>query len=252
MSALYPSAPGTAKKENAFAAIDYSNISEGYVTVRYVGDPAKRCKVRITKDRRIQNFDVPGDGTPKVFPLTRGNGNYLIQVFQQVDSARYVLFATLNTDVTLRTPFVPFLYPNTYSDYGPNSKCVSLAYELCAGKKTDIDKLRAINDWIIKNIKYDIELAKRVQTEKWWLPCPDEVIETGKSICFGYASLLAAMCRSQGIPAKICVGMVKNAGKHAWNEVYIDKAWTHLDVTFAAGSNNKALDTSNYSVEYYG
>ena len=90
---------------------------------------------------------------------------------------------------------------------------------------------------------------------------------TGKGICFDYASLAAAMLRSQGIPAKVIFGYVSpNDLYHAWNVFYTKKTgwvsvefkvdkntWNRLDLTFAAnGADNDFIgDGSNYSDVYY-
>ena len=231
---LYPSAPGIAVKGISIASLDYSNVAEGYVCAYYTGDPAKKCKIAISCGGKSQNFTVVAGGAVMVFPLCYGDGYYQIQLVQQVVDTQYKVIIKQMMDVKLRTPFVPFLYPSVYADYKPASKCVAKAAELCKGKATAVDKFKAIEAWIVKNIKYDHALATRVQTETWWLPDPDEVLSEGKSICFGYASLLAAMCRSQDIPAKVAVGTATALiGKHAWNEVFIDNLWRRVDATNA-------------------
>jgi len=73
-------------------------------------------------------------------------------------------------------------------------------------------------------------------------------------ICFDFSSLLAAMLRSQDIPAKLAMGFVATSPKptyHAWNEVYINdvgwirirsqiyfsgKDWERMDATFASSN----------------
>ena len=56
-------------------------------------------------------------------------------------------------------------------------------------------------------------------------------METGKGICFDYASLAASMLRSQGIPTKIIFGYVAPDNLyHAWNMFYTEeKGWTKVE-----------------------
>ena len=91
-------------------------------------------------------------------------------------------------------------------------------------------------------------------------------METGKGICFDYASLAASMLRSQGIPTKIIFGYVAPDNLyHAWNMFYTketgwvsvefkvnEKEWTRMDLTFSAnGSDQKFIgDGSNYADVY--
>jgi len=266
---LIPITHSTAVYKNTNASIDYRNASEGYITVKYYSDPYKRCKLLIRKDGESQNFCVPSDGTVKAYPLCYGNGKYEIAVCRQMYGAKYELIGLVQIDVKLRDQRVPFLHPNTYSHYTPTSECVKLAVYICRNEVSHIKRLKIIYRWIIDNIKYDEKLAKRITSgeEKWWLPDPDGVIAAGKCICFGYASLFAAMCRWMGIPTKIAVGRV-NGVLHAWNSVWSEyhisldgvpinaNEWSRIDVTLMDTSNGKAKDfimtDENYPVEYHG
>ena len=46
-------------------------------------------------------------------------------------------------------------------------------------------------------------------------------LKNGSGICFDYASLLAALCRIQGIPARVIVGWT-DIEYHAWVEIYLE------------------------------
>ena len=57
-------------------------------------------------------------------------------------------------------------------------------------------------------------------------------MKTGKGICFDYASLMAALLRSQGIPTKLVVGYSGDA-YHAWISVYLDEiGWVDKIIEF--------------------
>ena len=84
--------------------------------------------------------------------------------------------------------------------------------------------------------------------------------------CFDYASLAAALLRSQGIPCKVVFGYVAPDDLyHAWNMFYtketgwvtvgfeVDKKnWTRMDLTFSAnGADSEFIgDGSHYSDVY--
>jgi hypothetical protein len=98
------------------------------------------------------------------------------------------------------------------------------------------------------------------------VPDPDKTLADGKGICFSYASLAAAMLRSQGVPTKIIFGYVSpNDLYHAWNMFYTEEQgwvtakfetapgdWNRLDLTFSAnGSDDKFIgDGGNYQDVY--
>ena len=118
--------------------------------------------------------------------------------------------------------------------------------ELAASCTTDADIAAAVYDYMVKNIQYDTEKAATVQNG--YLPSPDETLKTGKGICFDYASLAAAMLRSEGIPCKLITGYVGEETYHAWNSFYVESEgwitveirakadeWQRVDITFAAG-----------------
>ena len=102
-----------------------------------------------------------------------------------------------------------------------------------------------------------------------YLPDVDEILASGKGICFDYASLMAAMLRSQNIPTKLVVGYTGYV-YHAWINVYAQESgwvegviffdgsqWKLMDPTFASsGKSSDAIlayigDGTNYSAKYF-
>jgi transglutaminase-like putative cysteine protease len=258
------------------AELDYTYANDGYVHVMYVGNAEKKCKVRITHMDSNQGFHFsvfPNKTT--TYPLTYGDGDYRIEVFKQVDTTRYSLMLSKEIHVLMANPLSPNLYPNTYCSYTSESMCVIKAAELCNGLTTDVEKSNAMYHWIENNITYDFEEAKLLTSadSHWYVPNPDEVLMYGKAICFGNASLLSAMHRSQGIPCRVAIGNVK-AGpgytRHAWNELYWTsegklnscftipaRKWTLVDVTFDIKMKDKQIadwisNPNNYVTEYRG
>ena len=248
--------------------IDDSKISDGYFLAHYLGDDALKCQISITKDDKKQNITVVGKEKP--YPLGFGDGIYRVEVIQQiaVGSDKATRLADFTLDVKLKNEFAPFLCPNTYCMYDEKSMVWALMQNLKNQMqgKIDIECFGIIYKWVCDNTVYDRELAKTV--DSWWLPNPDKVIAEGKCICWGYSSLVAAMCRIQGIPCKIVVGMFRGTQKHAWNEIYtktagfVDgvrfnaNAWNRIDVTTLDTSNglarNVVMDDKNYVTEYLG
>ncbi len=65
-----------------------------------------------------------------------------------------------------------------------------------------------------------------------------EVAVSREGDCTEHAVLLAALCRSRKIPARVVTGIVyhRNAfAYHMWNEAWIEGAWRPLDATLANG-----------------
>ncbi|WP_242949800.1 transglutaminase-like domain-containing protein [Butyrivibrio sp. M55] len=263
---LVPTAPGTDTFENEYARIDYSNMSEGYIFVAYKGSSPK-VKLQITgPDTVTYTYDISNNSKEgEVFPLQAGNGQYMINVYENITETKYSMVFTFPIDVTLSNGYKPFLYPNQFINFAPDSLAVRKGAALAYPCNSDIEVVAEVYNFMIENITYDYEEAETVQSG--YLPDLDEILITQKGICLDYASLMAAMLRSQNIPTKMEVGYAGTA-YHAWLSTYIKdvgwvngmiefdgKDWSLLDPTFASNTEERKLenfigDGSNYSVKY--
>lgn len=110
---LTPSADGTTVYQNDYASIDASNVSQGYVMVRYSGS-CEKVKVQITgPDENTYTYLLSARNDDITFPLPAGDGTYTIQVLENVSGDSYAVSLTQEIDVTLENEFLPFLYPNS-------------------------------------------------------------------------------------------------------------------------------------------
>lgn len=199
--------------------IDTSAAANGYVQIKYTG-AEKKLKVQVKKDSSTYNYDLNGKGITETYSLQMGNGQYSIRVLENVSGYYYKELYSIPLAVTLSSETAPFLYPNQYVSYSSSSLAAKKAAELSAGASTDVEKLKLIYNYMIKNIKYDFDKAAKVTSG--YVPNVDSILTSQKGICFDYSSLMAAMLRSQGIPSKVVVGSVDTlAVTHAWNEVYL-------------------------------
>ena len=94
-----------------------------------------------------------------------------------------------------------------------------LADEICVGCDTDEEKVQAFYQWIIQNFEYDYECNLLIQYFD-----VRKTLRTKQGLCFDFAHLFAAFCRSQNIPCY-------SADRHTWNRVYFDGSWWNLDIT---------------------
>ncbi|MDE6731807.1 MAG: transglutaminase-like domain-containing protein [Oscillospiraceae bacterium] len=263
-----PYSPGTLTASGANGSIDYSNTSQGYISVRYTGSNPK-VKLQLSCNGRKQPFDIPSDGSTVYIPLILGNGTYNAYLGENVaGTATYLEVVNFDFSVSLDSSLAPYLYPNLYTNYSQNSDCVYKAAELCAGKTSDIEKIAAVFGWITSNVTYDYNLAATVKSG--YIPDPNRTYSRRTGICFDYASLLCAMLRSQSIPTRIVDGYASPDIRHAWNEVYTEETgwitpelllknagYNIVDSTFYASSTNKPQIASyisnsvNYTAKYY-
>ena len=79
---LTPIASGVTTYSNEKATLDASNVSEGYIMVKYTGSVGK-IKVQITKSgSETYTYDLSSSGVYEVFPLSEGSGSYSVKVFE--------------------------------------------------------------------------------------------------------------------------------------------------------------------------
>jgi len=103
-----------------------------------------------------------------------------------------------------------------------DQEIISLARQIV--KKTTDPFLAAqmIMGWVFENLEKVPVVS---------IPNAKEVVRYKKGDCNEHATILTALLRAVGIPARIVVGLVYKDGKfyyHAWNEAYINR-WISMD-----------------------
>jgi transglutaminase-like putative cysteine protease len=134
----------------------------------------------------------------------------------------------------------PYLLPSfmVQSD-NPNLKV--LAQKITSGKHSDIEKSRAIFEWVAKNIAYNAPLVNSTNPP---LYSALQTYQTRVVLCSGYADLSAAPHRAVGIEAKVDYGE-----NHAWNEIKLNGVWQSEDPTYGSGFIN--LNTNKFVRSYH-
>ena len=168
--------------------------------------------------RRKYNYDLPGDGTPVVYPLQSGNGQYNVRVMQNTTENKYMELFSAQADVVLDSEFEPFLRPSQRVAYSVDSACVLLASDISAQAADAAAVVSSVYEYIQSNVDYDYDKAQNIVDNKRYrdyLPDPDETRLHKEGICYDYAALAAAMLRSQGIPTKLITGLCFQRRKRA-------------------------------------
>ena len=117
----------------------------------------------------------------------------------------------------------PFLEPefNIESD---NEEIVKRVARIIGDDKDPISVSRKLLNWVYLN------LEKRPVVS---IPSAVEVLRTRRGDCNEHATLLTALLRAAGIPARISIGLVYTRQKffyHAWTEAYLGE-WISMDAT---------------------
>ncbi|MBM7610729.1 transglutaminase-like putative cysteine protease [Lysinibacillus composti] len=121
-----------------------------------------------------------------------------------------------------------------------NREVASILSTISPESMTDFEKVKFVNDYIVKNTAYSTETTISPHSA-----CA--VLQEGKGVCQGYALLALKMLQELGVETKYVVGEVYTGG-HAWNLVKVDGQWYHLDTTW----NDPVPDRKNIvSYKYF-
>lgn len=291
----------TSVAEN-WAEIDATTANDGYVRVKWTKAPVSRarCIVKWTKDGEPKNVQYlmnkeQSFGKWIKIPLTAGNQRYTVQfelLYSEEDINNSKIEAELDLidndilalkfDTAMEDENAWTLVSTVNADYEASPNASKKAAELTKNCKTDAEKITAIFNYVAKTIKYDYvglkNEEKRVAAgESLFIVDsernlnPDNILKTKKGVCAHYASLMAAMLRSVGVPCKMVHGSMKKSdgttGGHAWVAVKPetgkldtkalgagmepDGEWIRLDPTNGIRVPKHTANDDNYEVINY-
>jgi transglutaminase-like putative cysteine protease len=108
--------------------------------------------------------------------------------------------------------------------------------EITAGKKTDVEKARAIYDYVLANMKYDKSGTGWGNGDIYW------ACDAKRGNCTDFHALFIGLARTAGIPAKFEIGFPlpvdkqegEIAGYHCWAEFWLKGyGWVPVDISEA-------------------
>lgn len=264
---LVPEADGLERRAGVSAELDTSHKEDGYFCIRYTGDPPAGGKVKLqvtAPNNVVYTYNLVPGGPFTVIPFSLGSGDYVVSVLSNIQDNMYALEDRMELHTELADEFSPFLHPNQYVQFSPETNAVDIASRVCLSADSDLDAVSQIYNYVISALDYDYEKAKTVKSG--YLPDVDEILSSGKGICFDYASLICAMLRSQRIPARLEIGYAGDV-YHAWISTYIPQIgwvngmiqfdgnnWSLMDPTLASNDSGSLTefigDGNNYRTVY--
>lgn len=218
---------------------DYTD--RGLLRICYTDESGSKLKLQVIKDEYSINYNLKGDGQIEDFPLQFGSGEYTAHIMKNLHNNEYFAVESKTFTVTLYDENDVYLnsIQNIDWNYGmtPIKEVRYIIYNSLVSKEGNSLLSACADDvyqYVIENIQFDRSKAGRLPHT--YLPDIEQIYADCKGICYDYTSLLAAMLRSIGIPAKLVTGYSSRYpdAYHAWNEVYIDGTWIILDPTLDA------------------
>jgi transglutaminase-like putative cysteine protease len=150
-------------------------------------------------------------------------------------------------------------YPQEIKDYylqlpsGFPRDITSLARSIAIGTKTPYDKVLAINKYLAK-IPYQANInAPPAGTD----PVEYFIFTQKSGFCLYYASAMATMLRSVGVPARLAIGylpgdpgevpgqyLLRDKHYHAWPQIYFSSyGWVDFEATPGGGTGGLVLES---------
>ncbi|MGH9748103.1 MAG: transglutaminase-like domain-containing protein [Candidatus Acidiferrales bacterium] len=117
-----------------------------------------------------------------------------------------------------------------------DQKIREMSAEITAGKTTELEKARAIYDYVLANMKYDKSGSGWGNGDIYW------ACDAKRGNCTDFHALFIGLARSAGIPAKFEMGLPVPADKpsgeiggyHCWAEFYLNGyGWVPVDASEA-------------------
>ncbi|MNI05711.1 Transglutaminase-like superfamily protein [compost metagenome] len=225
---------GTEVRAESGSWLDDSKLDKGVIGIRYSVKTDVKTKVLIAKDSGRYTYNLLPGIPEEMFPLQMGDGDYSISVLEQKSGTKYQVIYEASVNVELEEPTLVYLNSTQNVKWTQASVAVVKAKALTSHLTTDEQKVKAIYNFVVNNIKYDKKLALNIPAD--YLPQIDRTLKAGKDTCYGYSALFAAMLRSVNIPARLDMGKTAYVNTyHAWNEVYMNNKWVVIDTTVDAG-----------------
>lgn len=125
-----------------------------------------------------------------------------------------------------------FLGSGRWCRWAKDGALARKAAEIAEAGANKAATISAMNAYVALNVAYDHAKADRLRGGRGYEPDPEDTFESGAGVCSDMASLLAAMLRSVGIRARICIGEADGRG-HAWVEAWDGARWLRCDPALA-------------------
>lgn len=214
--------------------INEDNKDQGIIDV-IVPHIKGKMKIMVQKGNDKYYYNI--DGNKETIPLQLGNGEYTIQLLENVLNNKYKVVGKRKLDVKLDTTTVVYLQSMKLINWEGTS-AANIARELTIDKTNEEEKVLAIYKYVVENFTYDLDKPKYIKND--YVPNLDEIVKSNMGICYDYAALFCGMTRSVGIPTKLVMGYKDDIKSyHAWNEVYLDRKWIIIDTTYDSCKGSK-------------
>ena len=223
----------TALAANAGGSFSAEQYAGTLVPTRLRLPQARRLvMLRMELTRRDTALRWPAFDEPGQHVVSRAPGKVVLEIRRQLSSPDPHPFPVAPTPATRE-----FLEPNAYVQ--SDQPALHALARRIVGSETDAWRAAlALERWVADSMQFDLGVAFAPSVE---------VYEQRRGTCVAYATLLAALARSVGIPSRVAFGFgyVNGIfGGHAWTEVLIGESWLGIDGALVPDSS---VDAARFS-----
>lgn len=233
--------------------ISSTNVENSLVQINIkVPSNIKRVLIQVKKGEYLDKViaNVSNESINTKISLPAGLGRYTLTLYTTSTTKGDAYYDYFNEfQITNKdNKNNSFILPNDYIE-SDSDEIILLANNIIVGCKTDLEKTKAIYDWVTSNITYDVDAYFNNDIKNY---TSLETLNGKTALCNGYANLTAALNRSIGIKTKVISGTTilldGTTIRHAWNETLIDDKWISQDTTLGSGGID--LSTGNFIKQY--
>lgn len=223
--------PGTVQDPRHFRFLRYRVILEPIGTNVLFLAP-----VPVELDGRFREISVDETGS-----VTNTDRNRLSESYEAVSQISEIPRDALRNASGKLPPEITLMY---LDHHAVDERVQELAAQITANSKSNYDKAAAIEHYLRANFSYTLQLPSKTPED----PVAHFLFERKRGHCEYFASAMAVMLRSVGIPSRMISGfrngqlndltgsyVVRALDAHAWVEAYLPGiGWTSFDPTPAA------------------
>ncbi|MGN1340198.1 MAG: transglutaminase domain-containing protein [Oscillospiraceae bacterium] len=197
-----------------------------------------------------------------ILRFTTGSGSVMDYVFEVTEQGAQPLTADeLPTEKNLSVTRAPLKIPadtvlKLITADGDPERAAEVMQEVqeisdtvCNGIIGELDKARALAEWMAKNIYYDTDAKDTGVTDD--MLTLEHILLTHRSVCYGWTNLYSALCQAQGIECYNVNGSVVTGSRcflqtdrsderaHSWNMLIIDGEKLWVDTVWNSSNTYK-------------
>ncbi|MGI6487888.1 MAG: transglutaminase domain-containing protein [Syntrophomonadaceae bacterium] len=214
--------------------------------------PQDNLRLLVKKNNINKWYPLPvaqGKFSQKVW-LTEGKGEYELAVMVHQAGRTYAYGPRVQ--VYNQVQLNPYLDPAPYIE-SEHKEIAALSRQLTEECTSDREKARAVHDWIVENISFDLEKYQRNLTGQVYYP--DGALTTlgcRQGICIDHANLAAALLRAAGIPTRVISGTLPDSRLHAWNQAWDGQnhRWINFDTSWGTAPGCDWFDPDDFETTH--